>query len=61
MATEDPNRHGIGEFDVVVVGAGFGGLYATWRLRTMGLDVKAFESGDGVGGVWYHNRYPGAK
>lgn len=45
----------------VVIGAGFGGLYATYRLREQGLDVQAFEAGDGVGGTWYWNRYPGAR
>lgn len=47
--------------DVVVVGAGFGGLYAIERLRRDGLSVLALESGGGVGGVWFHNRYPGAR
>lgn len=49
------------EYDVVVVGAGFGGLYAIERLRREGLSVLALESGSGVGGVWFHNRYPGAR
>jgi cation diffusion facilitator CzcD-associated flavoprotein CzcO len=47
--------------DVVVVGAGFAGLYALHRLRSDGLRVQAFEAADGVGGVWYWNRYPGAR
>ena len=47
--------------DVVVVGAGIGGLYALHRLRSLGLDVQVFEAGDGVGGTWYWNRYPGAR
>lgn len=47
--------------DVVVVGAGFAGLYALHRLRSDGLRVRVFEAGDGVGGVWYWNRYPGAR
>ncbi len=47
--------------DVVVVGAGFAGLYAVHRLRSDGLSVQAFEAADGVGGVWYWNRYPGAR
>jgi cyclohexanone monooxygenase len=49
------------EFDVVVVGAGFAGLYALHKLRGMGLSVRVFETGDGVGGTWYWNRYPGAR
>ncbi|CAJ1509547.1 flavin-containing monooxygenase [[Mycobacterium] holstebronense] len=47
--------------DVVVVGAGFAGLYALHRLRGDGLKVRVFEAADGVGGVWYWNRYPGAR
>jgi cation diffusion facilitator CzcD-associated flavoprotein CzcO len=47
--------------DVVVVGAGFGGLYAVYKFREMGLRVAAFEAGSDVGGVWYWNRYPGAR
>lgn len=47
--------------DVVIVGAGFGGLYAIHKFRQQGLNVRAFEAGDGVGGTWYWNRYPGAR
>ncbi|SIO88018.1 NAD(P)/FAD-dependent oxidoreductase [Nocardiopsis sp. JB363] len=48
--------------DAVVIGAGFGGMYALHRLRDdLGMDVRAFEAGDGVGGTWYWNRYPGAR
>ncbi|NOP96969.1 NAD(P)/FAD-dependent oxidoreductase [Mycolicibacterium fortuitum] len=49
------------EVDVVVVGAGFAGLYALHRFREQGLSVRVFEAADGVGGVWYWNRYPGAR
>ena len=49
------------ELDVLVVGAGFGGLYALHRLRGMGLAVRVIEAGRGVGGTWYWNRYPGAR
>ena len=48
-------------FDAVVVGAGFAGMYALHRLRRMGMTVRVFEAGDGVGGTWYWNRYPGAR
>jgi cyclohexanone monooxygenase len=47
--------------DAVVVGAGFGGLYALYRLREAGLSVQAFEAGPSVGGTWFWNRYPGAR
>ena len=49
------------ELDVVVVGAGFGGMYMLHRLRGMGLAVRVLEAGSGVGGTWYWNRYPGAR
>lgn len=47
--------------DAVVVGAGFAGLYAIKRLRDSGFTVKAFEAGEGIGGTWYWNHYPGAR
>ncbi|AVH23997.1 flavin-containing monooxygenase [Nocardia cyriacigeorgica] len=47
--------------DVVVVGAGIAGLYALHKFRSQGLTVQVFEAADGVGGVWYWNRYPGAR
>ncbi len=50
-----------GDVDAVVIGAGFAGLYALHRLRGDGLTVRLFEAADGVGGVWYWNRYPGAR
>jgi cation diffusion facilitator CzcD-associated flavoprotein CzcO len=49
------------EIDALVIGAGVTGLYALHRLRSLGLDAKIYESGDGVGGTWYWNRYPGAR
>jgi cyclohexanone monooxygenase len=47
--------------DAVVIGAGFAGLYMVYRLREQGFSVQGFERGDGVGGTWYWNRYPGAR
>lgn len=47
--------------DVVVVGAGFAGLYALHALRNKGYSVQVFEAGAGIGGTWYWNRYPGAR
>ena len=52
-----PNR----DFDAVIVGAGFAGLYMLHRLRGMGLAARVLEAGSGVGGTWYWNRYPGAR
>jgi cation diffusion facilitator CzcD-associated flavoprotein CzcO len=49
------------DFDAIVVGAGFAGLYAVHRLAASGLRVRLYEAGDDVGGVWYWNRYPGAR
>ena len=49
------------DVDAVVIGAGFAGLYMLHRLRDMGLSVRVFERGSGVGGTWYWNRYPGAR
>ncbi len=47
--------------DVIVVGAGFGGLYALHKFRQQGLSVRVFETAPEVGGTWYFNRYPGAR
>ncbi len=47
--------------DAIVVGAGFGGLCAIHKLRERGMRVQGFEAGGDVGGVWYWNRYPGAR
>jgi len=49
------------DVDVVIVGAGFGGLYALHLLRERGFSTATFESGTSVGGTWYWNRYPGAR
>jgi len=49
------------ELDVIIVGAGFAGLYLLDRLRSMGMFVQVFEAGDAPGGVWYWNCYPGAR
>lgn len=47
--------------DAIVIGGGFGGCYALYRLRQLGLTTKLLEAGGGFGGVWYWNRYPGAR
>ena len=54
-------RDGGDRFDVIVVGAGFAGMYLLHRLRGMGLTARVYEAGDSVGGTWYWNRYPGAR
>ncbi len=48
-------------FDAIVIGAGIAGIYQLYRLRQLGLSVRVFETGGGVGGTWYWNRYPGAR
>lgn len=54
--------HTEADYDAVIIGAGFGGIYMLHKLRNeLGLTVKAFEKGGGIGGTWYFNRYPGAK
>jgi cation diffusion facilitator CzcD-associated flavoprotein CzcO len=49
------------DFDAVIIGAGVSGLYQLYRMRELGLRVRVFETGTGVGGTWYWNRYPGAR
>jgi cation diffusion facilitator CzcD-associated flavoprotein CzcO len=56
------NGNDVHELDALVVGAGFSGLYMLHRLREVnGLRVRVLEAGDGVGGTWFWNRYPGAR
>ncbi|BBN48408.1 flavin-containing monooxygenase [Mycobacterium avium] len=59
--TSGSDRRATPDVDVVVVGAGFAGLYALHKLRSNGLRVRVFEAGPDVGGTWYFNRYPGAR
>ena len=46
---------------MLVIGAGFAGLYQLDHLRRLGYNVKVFEAGSDIGGVWYWNCYPGAR
>ena len=49
------------QYDAIVIGAGIAGMYQLIKLRELGCSVRVFETGDGVGGTWYWNRYPGAR
>jgi len=58
---EATNAGKIEDLDVLIVGAGFAGLYLLDRLRSTGMAVQVFEAGSGLGGVWHWNCYPGAR
>ncbi|MEA3389956.1 flavin-containing monooxygenase [Sphingobium sp. CCH11-B1] len=49
------------DFDAIVIGAGFSGIYQTYKLREAGFSVKGIEAAPDVGGVWFWNRYPGCR
>ena len=49
------------EFDVLIVGAGFAGIYQLLKLRRLGLSAVILEKGDQIGGTWHWNRYHGAR
>src|SRR3979411_2921081 len=49
------------EIEAVGMRAGVSGLYQLYKLRELGLKVRVFETGTGIGGTWYWNRYPGAR
>lgn len=55
------NENQAQKLDALIVGAGFGGVYQLKKLRDEGYNVKLVEAGDDYGGVWYWNRYPGAR
>ena len=62
QAVADKAKSGsVAAFDAVIIGAGVSGLYQLYKLREFGLKVRVFETGTGVGGTWYWNRYPGAR
>jgi cation diffusion facilitator CzcD-associated flavoprotein CzcO len=56
-----PGAMPVPEYDAIIIGAGISGLYQLYRLRELGMRVRVFEAGTGVGGTWYWNRYPGAR
>lgn len=49
------------DHDVLIIGAGLSGIYATHRMRQLGLRTRVLEAGSDVGGTWYWNHYPGAR
>ncbi len=55
------NTNEIKEFDAVIIGAGFAGIYQLLKLRRLGLNAVILEKADQVGGTWHWNRYPGAR
>jgi len=57
-ASEMANSH---KLDLIIVGAGFAGLYMLHRARQLGFNARILEAGQGAGGTWYWNRYPGAR
>jgi cation diffusion facilitator CzcD-associated flavoprotein CzcO len=61
MTFSSSHPRGPGPVDVLVVGAGITGIYQLYRAREAGFSVQLLEAGDGVGGTWYWNRYPGAR
>ncbi|MGQ0623172.1 MAG: flavin-containing monooxygenase [Sporichthyaceae bacterium] len=61
QCTSDPDGPGPPDYDVLVIGAGFGGLRLLHELRSRGFSVRVLEAGSDVGGTWYWNRYPGAR
>jgi len=58
MSAADPELQ---QLDVIIVGAGFAGMYALVKMREAGLQLQVIEAGADVGGTWYWNRYPGAR
>ena len=62
LATNTRTTGDTAELDALIIGAGFSGMYQLHTLRDrLGLSVQVLEAGDGVGGTWYWNRYPGAR
>ncbi len=54
-------QQAVEELDALIIGAGVSGLYQLYCLRKLGMNVRTYEAGGGVGGTWYWNRYPGAR
>ena len=60
-AKTDSGTAAVPAYDIIVVGGGMGGIYGVHKFKNQGLTVLGIEGGGDVGGVWYHNRYPGAR
>jgi cation diffusion facilitator CzcD-associated flavoprotein CzcO len=61
MARRNIEADSAPDFDAIIIGAGVSGLYQLYKLRELGMRVRVLETGTGVGGTWYWNRYPGAR
>jgi len=59
--TNQPAVDTVAQYDAVVVGAGFAGMYMLYKLRELGMTARVYDAGGDVGGTWYWNRYPGAR
>jgi cation diffusion facilitator CzcD-associated flavoprotein CzcO len=59
--TPAADKGAVEQYDAIVIGAGVTGIYQLYRLRQLGISVRLFEDGSGVGGTWYWNRYPGCR
>ena len=57
----NPESTSVNQLEVVIIGAGFAGMYMLHRMRQLGFRARVYEAGSGVGGTWYWNRYPGAR
>lgn len=60
-SSKQSSIHATVDYDAVVIGAGFSGIYMSHTLRENGFSVKVFEKASDVGGTWYWSRYPGAR
>src|SRR5271170_2429860 len=59
--TPAADKGAVEQYDAVIIGAGVTGLYALHHMRELGLSVRLYDDGSGVGGTWFWNRYPGAR
>jgi cation diffusion facilitator CzcD-associated flavoprotein CzcO len=59
--SQEASAEAVASYDAIIIGAGYSGMYALFRLRELGLRVRAYDAAGGVGGTWWWNRYPGAR